>query len=216
MNTKLISTRPVLLGLVLSTAGSSYAQDAVPSLEDLVGARASGGERVLQQRGYNWIRTEKSSDSAYSYWQESENGQCVVVRTANGRYASIVYAPAFDCRQQGGSNEAGVSGEPTTTTERVRFDDGSTGTELTETLTSGSSVRYVLGAKKMQNLYVRVASRGPELSYQIFNPDGSFLLDQMTSAKEYRGQLWQSGDHVVEVINRGQTDAGYNVIFGID
>ena len=68
----------------------------------------------------------------------------------------------------------------------------------------------------MQNLYVRVASQGRELSYQIFNPDGSFLLDQMTSAKEYRGQLWQSGDHVVEVINRGQTATGYNVIFGID
>ena len=37
--------------------------------------------------------------------------------------------------------------------------------------------------------------------YQIFNPDGSFLLDQMGAAQEYRGQLWQSGDHVIEVIN---------------
>jgi len=108
------------------------------------------------------------------------------------------------------------SEKPTTTTERVRFDSGSTGAELTGTLTPGSSVRYVLGAKKMQNLYVRVASRGPGLSYQIFNPGGSFLLDQMTSAKEYRGELWQFGDHVVEVINRNQTDARYNVICGID
>jgi len=213
---ELIPTRPILFGLALVAADGSYAQDGVPSLEDLVGARAAGGERVLQQRGYNWIRTEKSSDSSYSYWQESENGQCVVVRTANGRYASIVYAPAFDCRQQNAGNEASGSGEPTTTTERVRFDAGSTGAELTGTLTPGSSVRYVLAAKKMQNLYVRLASRGPELSYQIFNPDGSFLLDQVTSAKEYRGQLWQSGDHVVEVINRSQTGAEYNVIFGID
>ena len=38
--------------------------------------------------------------SAYSYWRENENGQCVTVRTTDGRYASIVFAPAFDC--QGG------------------------------------------------------------------------------------------------------------------
>mgnify|MGYP001826248031 CR=1 FL=1 len=171
---------------------------------------------MLQERGYNWIRTEKSDDSSYTYWQESENGQCVVVRTTDGRYASIAYAPAFDCRQQDTSNGAGASAEPTTTTQRVRFDAGSTGAELTGVLTPGSSVRYVLGAKKMQNLYVRVAARGPELSYQIFNPDGSFLLDQIASTKEYRGQLWQSGDHVIEVINRGRVEAGYNVIFGID
>ena len=216
MKKKLFSTLPVFLGLASLIAGGSYAQDRVPSLEDLVGARASGGERVLQERGYNWIRTEKTSDASYSYWQESENGQCIVVRTADGRYASIVYAPAFDCQQQSGSNEAAVPAEPTTTTERVHFDAGSTGAELTGTLTPGSSVRYVLGAKKMQELYVRVAARGPELSYQIFNPDGSFLLDQISSEKEYRGELWQSGDHVIEVINRGQSNAGFNVIFGID
>jgi len=38
----------------------------------------------------------------------------------------------------------------------------------------------------------------------------------MTSAKEYRGQLWQSGDHVIEVINRGSRNTPYDVIFGIE
>jgi hypothetical protein len=38
----------------------------------------------------------------------------------------------------------------------------------------------------------------------------------MTSAKEYRGQLWQSGDHVIEVIHRRRQNASYNMIFGID
>jgi hypothetical protein len=213
---KIISARSLLFGLALATAGSSYAQDAVPGLGDLVGARGASGERALEQRGYNWIRTRKSTDSSYSYWQESENGQCVEVRTTNGRYASIAYAPASDCQEQNTGNEAGGSAEPMTTTKRVYFDTGSKGAELTGELTPGSSIRYVLGAEKLQDLYVRVAPRGDELSYQIFNPDGSFLLDQMTSAKEYRGQLWQSGDHVVEVINRGQTPTGYNVIFGID
>jgi hypothetical protein len=37
----------------------------------------------------------------------------------------------------------------------------------------------------------------------------------MPSRQEYRGQLLQSGDHVVEVINRSGQTVSYNVIFGI-
>ena len=94
---------------VALVGGSVAAQDQVPSLQDLIGARGGDGEYQLQQRGYNFIKTEKSGDSAYSYWQESENGQCVVVRTTEGRYASIVYAPQSDC--QGGGGQAGHSAE---------------------------------------------------------------------------------------------------------
>ena len=106
--------------------------------------------------------------------------------------------------------------EPTTTTEQVRFQSGASGTELRGTLTPGSSTRYVLRARNGQFLYVRVAPNGPGISYQIFNPDRSFLLDPMTPDREYRGQLWQSGDHVIEVLNRGDSTTSYNVIFGIE
>jgi hypothetical protein len=119
----------------------------------------------------------------------------------------------------GGGAMAGATAaparEPTTTTQRVRFPAGGSGAELTGTLCPGCSTRYVLQAKKGQDLYVRVAPKGPNVDYQIFNPDGTFLLDLMTSSKEYRGQLWQTGDHVVEVINRGNQTTSYNVIFGL-
>ena len=100
--------------------------------------------------------------------------------------------------------------------ERVSFAPGTSGAELTGALAPGDSLRYLIGASEGQNLYVRVAPQGQPISYQIFNPDGSFLLDQMTSDQEYRGQLWQSGDHVIEVINRTNATAGYNIIIGID
>ena len=90
----------ILLGFGVFTVHTVSAQDQVPRLQDLVGTRGSSGERALQDRGYNWIRTEKSGGGSYSYWQESENGQCVVVRTADGRYASIVYAPPSDCQHR--------------------------------------------------------------------------------------------------------------------
>jgi hypothetical protein len=136
---------------------------------------------------------------------------------SDGTVGELTVSQAAD---DGGGAMAGASGystqEPATSTERVRFDRGSSGAELTATLTPGSSMRYVLNAKNGQNLYVRVAPRGPDIYYQIFNPDGSFLLEQMDPAKEYRGQLWQSGDHVIEVINRGNRNTSYNVIFGIE
>jgi len=94
--------------VIVLAAGSVAAQDPATGLQDLIGAKGRDGEYQLQQRGYTWIRTEKTDDSAYSYWQEQENGQCITVRTTDGRYASIVYAPYSDC-QGGGTTGGGAS-----------------------------------------------------------------------------------------------------------
>jgi hypothetical protein len=93
-------------GTLILVAGGVLAQDTVPSLQDLIGARGRDGEYQLQQRGYSFVRTEKSGNDSYSYWRENENGQCVVVRTSEGRYASIVYSPFPGC-QVGGSAGGG-------------------------------------------------------------------------------------------------------------
>jgi len=108
------------------------------------------------------------------------------------------------------------TGAGETDTVRVRFDAGSTGAELSGHLAPGATRRYVLGARDGQFLYVRVAPWSGSLEYQIFNPDNSFLLDRVSARQEYRGQLWQSGDHVVEVINRTNSTITYNVVFGVD
>jgi hypothetical protein len=154
----------------------------------------------------------------------SEAGTLVMLRDAGGTVwrcigyndGSVGELTVAQGADDGAGAMAGASSEPTTSTERVRFDAGASGAELTGRLSPGGSTRYVLGAQNGQNLYVRVATNAAGVFYQIFNPDGSFLLDQMTPDREYRGELWQSGDHVVEVINRGNGTASYNVIFGID
>ncbi|SIS87235.1 hypothetical protein SAMN05421759_1051 [Roseivivax lentus] len=99
---------------------------------------------------------------------------------------------------------------------RVSFPTGSSGTEFRDSLAPGEAKQYVLGAAAEQDLYVRVAADGSALDYQILNPDGSALLDRVSADLEYRGQLWQSGDHTVEVINRTSTGQAYSVIFGIE
>lgn len=93
-----------LFALVGACAGSAFAQDPVRALQDLVGARGSSGETQLEQRGYTWVRTEKSGDSSFTYWREDRTGRCVTVRTADGRYQSLVYTPDADCR--GGARQA--------------------------------------------------------------------------------------------------------------
>ena len=67
----------VISAVVVLTAGAAAAQEPVPGLQDLIGARGGDGEYQMERRGYTFVRTEKSGDSAYSYWREYENGQCV-------------------------------------------------------------------------------------------------------------------------------------------
>jgi hypothetical protein len=90
--------------LSLSAAGELLAQGQVPGLQDLIGAKGRDGEGQMERRGYSYIRTDKSGDSSYSHWRENRSGQCVSVRTTNGRYVSITYAMEFDCSGNGGGN----------------------------------------------------------------------------------------------------------------
>lgn len=103
-----IGTSAVLsIGLVIPCMVS--AQDRVPNLQDLIGARGGDGEYQMKQRGYTYVRTDKSGGSAYSYWREYRSNRCVTVRTSDGRYQSIVYAPDMDCdgNRSGGDSWGG-------------------------------------------------------------------------------------------------------------
>jgi hypothetical protein len=209
-----LAAASVLLAVSVG-AGSALAgeQDAIDGCIDQLrkvgGPDARGGGTVLSSEYSEAGTLVMLRDAGGTVWRclGANDGTVGELRVAQGA-------------DDGGGAMAGASqgggAEGTTTTERVRFHGGSTGAELTGRLTPGSSKRYLLGAKKGQDLYVRVAPKGGALDYQIFNPDGSFLLDQISWSKEYRGQLWQAGDHVVEVINRGNHTISYNVIFGID
>jgi hypothetical protein len=98
----------------------------------------------------------------------------------------------------------------------VEFAKGSNGAAYEGSLAPGGSTRYVLGAKANQFLDVRIGDETGPLDYSIWNPDGTALLDMIPSATPYRGQLWQSGDHVVEIVNRTDRETGYRVEFQIN
>ncbi len=160
----------------------------------------------------------------------SEAAIMVRLRDSNGiEYECIVWSGPIvaDFRRVGGETDTAddgsgamdgasafspiVSGE-----QQVRFVVGTSGTAMSGTLQPGTSVRYILGASDGQFLSVNVGSRGGALDYKIFNPDGSLLLDLFSSDQPYRGELWQSGDHVVEVVNAGAQPVAFDIGIGIE
>ena len=209
----LLAAATALAAVAGSTPAGAGEREAIDGCIDQLrrvgGPDAQGGGQVLSSEFSEAATLVMLRDAGGTVWR------CLAY--SDGTVEELSVAQGAD---DGGGAMSGAPSqtrsEPTTTTEQVRFQGGTSGTELTGTLTPGSSTRYVLRARNGQDLYVRVAPNGPGIFYQIFNPDRSFLLDQMTPDKEYRGQLWQSGDHVIEVLNRGNGTTSYNVIFGIE
>ena len=89
-----------LPGAFGSAALAQSAGDPVGPLSDLVGARAGQAEGQVTDRGYTWVKTDKEGNSSYSYWTEKGSGNCVTIRTEEGRYQSIAYAAKLDCQAQ--------------------------------------------------------------------------------------------------------------------
>lgn len=90
----------LILTALLSINGFAQAD----KLRDLVDARASSGESDLERRGYVLTHSSKEGDSIYGYWWNPSVKKCVVVRTSDGRYASITDTLPADCNQKVGNN----------------------------------------------------------------------------------------------------------------
>ncbi|HSQ68749.1 MAG TPA: hypothetical protein VLM41_01585 [Steroidobacteraceae bacterium] len=73
------------------------AGETAPDLADLVGAKAGQAEGELQRRGYQYAKGSTSGNAKYSSYFNASTGRCVMIRTEDGRYQSIVQAPPFDC-----------------------------------------------------------------------------------------------------------------------
>lgn len=79
-----------------STSQADSGTGGAKELQDLVGARAAGGESELQRRGYTYASGSKGGDSSYTNWKKGSH--CVTVRTTNGHYKSIVDVTMLDCK----------------------------------------------------------------------------------------------------------------------
>ncbi|WP_036480617.1 hypothetical protein [Myxosarcina sp. GI1] len=103
-------------------------------------------------------------------------------------------------------------------TERVQFPSGTTGTTLTGQLGSEQAIRYILNAREGQFLKVSLRPDNPYTYYIIYVPGGEILYESSQAGNEYNGQLYLSGDHIVEVFYKGDvnTVGKYDIAFTID
>lgn len=124
---------------------------------------------------------------------------------------------------QGGSpgGEGPVDGvgyddaRPTVTGDvRVQFAPGTSGARYGNRLGSGDAVTYILNARNGQFLTVDLVGDTEFLDYIISVPSGDILDQASQSSFRYYGQLYQSGDHRVEVFYNG--DQGTFADFDID
>jgi hypothetical protein len=69
------------------------APPAAPSVADLVGARATAGQRQLAARGYRMARARGLT----RYYAHAPSQSCIRVQIANGRYRAIESEPVTSC-----------------------------------------------------------------------------------------------------------------------
>lgn len=93
------------------SSASESAPGTVPGLSDLVGAKAGQAESLVEQRGYKYVKTDKSGGMSFSYWRESGSNKCVSIKTEDGRYQAIVYTPDFDCQNAAAAETKASSAE---------------------------------------------------------------------------------------------------------
>ena len=189
--------------------GADVGQDAIDGCIDQL--RAVGGP---DGQAGTVLSTEFSEANSLVMLQDRGETVWRCLVSNDGQVAELTVAQAADDGQgamDGASSVPVVSG-----TQRVQFETGTSGAALSGTLNPNTSVSYVLGAANEQFMRVSVGSHGGALDYRIFNPDGSLLLDLISSDTPYQGQLWQSGDHVVEVVNAGAQPVTFDVGIGIE
>lgn len=86
-------------------ASSSAVAQSAPDVEDLVGARAAGGETQLLSRGYVSRHSTVVRDQRFTFWWNERTQRCISVSTVDGRYAAILGVPQANCSDSPGINE---------------------------------------------------------------------------------------------------------------
>ncbi len=82
----------------------AMAQVTPSDVRDLIGVKAAGGEGELASRGYVNVGGETRNGAKLTTWWNDRRGVCLAVSTIDGRYDSLISAPASDCRQGSGGN----------------------------------------------------------------------------------------------------------------
>lgn len=189
---------------------STAAADMTPAAEACIDRlRAVGGP---DGQGGEVLSTSFSEAGTLVMLKDKGGTVWRCIAYSDGSIGELIVADAAD---DGGGAMAGAAPQSEV---QVRFAPGTTGATYSADLGSGDAVRYVLGARNEQFLTVELRGNSPALDYIIYVPNGDILFESSQGGDKYYGQLYMTGDHVVEVFYNGDagTTGSYDVIFQID
>ena len=84
-------------------------------------------------------------------------------------------------------------------TKRVRFPRGRTTAVLKNSVVRGTVDRYLLGARKGQQIIVHITSVQNNAVFDIYTPQGGTLAGEGEDSTDWSGTLPQDGDYIIEV-----------------
>jgi hypothetical protein len=84
-------------------------------------------------------------------------------------------------------------------TKRVRFPRGRTTAVLKNSVVRGTVDRYLLGARKGQQITVHITSVENNAVFDIYTPQGGTLAGEGEDSTDWSGTLPQDGDYIIEV-----------------
>ncbi len=140
--------------------------------QDLIGAKAAGGESDLQSRGYTWVRTATQGNSKLSFWWKPNRSGCIQVTTSDGRYSAIRDVNASQCGQ-GASTSAAASNSGKAPTAAIAACNKFAGEGYDGTIMSQSAMKpgwWEIVIRYEENRYAcNVSSAGKVESFNKLN-----------------------------------------------
>lgn len=192
------------------TSAADVSQEAIDACIDALRSYSAGGGTI--------VYTEFSEANSFVVMQDAEGYTWNCLVSNDGAFTEITPAGdgEGDAADDGGGAMSG-SVESVTGDVRVQFAPGTSGATYANRLGSGEAVTYILGAQDGQFLTVDLQGAVPNLDYLIYVPSGDILDQASQSSFRYEGQLYQSGDHKVEVFYNGNqgTFAEFTISFEI-
>lgn len=102
MKSNIMNKALILISCLFATAVSA---ETPKDVEDLVGARASGGEHDLLNRGFVHIKSVKGGQGVWSNWWNGSRDECLEISTVSGHFEAIRSVPKVDCNQYSTAND---------------------------------------------------------------------------------------------------------------